>query len=216
MTRILLVSGSTREGSLHTTALRTATRFAPADITTTLYDGLRILPAFAPAEQPLPGTVTVLRHRVATADAVLFCTPEYAGSLPGSLKNLLDWLSEVNGLDGKPVAWLSVGASGQEDGAHTTLETVLAHGGARLLRAACIRIPLSPASVDPHGIVGDPRLHMAVQDVLRTLARSVAAPARPAQPPSWQAYSSVYPVVPRRDPSVVHYGQAQRRPPSFP
>jgi chromate reductase len=201
MTRILLISGSTREGSLHTSALRTAARFAPANITASLYDGLRSLPAFVPAEQTPPGAVALLRHRVDAADALLFSTPEYAGSLPGSLKNLLDWLVDGGELNGKPVAWLSVAAAGQDDGARATLETVLGHGNARVLRSACIRIPLSPEAVDAHGIVTDARLHMALLDMLHALARSLAVPL-PRQPPSWQAYSSLYPVVPRSDPSA--------------
>ena len=201
MTRILLISGSTREGSLHTAALRTAARFAPPDITATLYDGLRSLPAFVPDEPIPPGAVALLRHRVDAADAVLFSTPEYAGSLPGSLKNLLDWLVDGGELDGKPVAWLSAAAPGQDEGARASLETVLGHGNARLLRAACIRIPISPEAVDAQGIVTDPRLHTALLDMLQALARSLAVTTPPRQPPSWQAYSSLYPVVPRRDTS---------------
>jgi NAD(P)H-dependent FMN reductase len=197
MTRILLISGSAREGSLHTAALRTAARFAPPEITTTLYAGLRGLPAFVPAEQPVPDAVTILRHQVDAADAMLFSTPEYAGSLPGSLKNLLDWLVDGGELDGKPVAWLSVSAPGQDESARATLETVLAHGHARLLRPACIRVPQRPEAVDPQGVIGDPQLRMALQDMLRALAR--ARPVRKPEQPSWQAYSSLYPVVTRNE-----------------
>jgi chromate reductase len=199
MTRILLISGSTLDGSLHTAALRTAARFAPPDITATLFDGLRALPAFVPGEQISPGAVALLRHRVNAADAVLFSTPEYTGSLPGTLKNLLDWLADGGDLNGKPVAWLSVSAAGEDDGARGMLETVVEHANARLLRPACIRIPLSPDAVDAQGIVADPRLHLALLDALQALARSLAAP-EPRQQPSWQAYSSLYPVVaPRQD-----------------
>jgi chromate reductase len=202
MTRILLVPGSIGEATLHTAALRTAVRFAPEGITATLYDGLRDLPAFVPGEPS--GAVTDLRRRVAAADAVLFSTPEYAGSLPGSLKNLLDWLVDGGQLHGKPVAWLSVAAPGQDDGARATLETVLGHANARLLQPVCMRFPLAPEAVDPQGIVTDPRLPMALLDMLQSLARSLAAPqAAPA--PSWQAYSSVYPViVPRPANPSVH------------
>src|SRR4051794_1023263 len=137
MTRILLISGSTRDDSLQNAALRTAARIAPAGVTASVYDGLRDIPAFVPGADPAPGAVTFLRHRVNGADGVLFCTPEFAGSLPGSLKNLLDWLVDGGELIGKPAAWLSV-SPGQDEGARATLETVLGHGGAGVLRAACI------------------------------------------------------------------------------
>jgi chromate reductase len=211
MTRILLISGSTLDGSLHTAALRTAARFAPPGIAATLYDGLRGLPAFVPAEATPPGAVAMLRHRAAASDAVLFSTPEYAGSIPGSLKNLIDWLVDGGDLDGKPAAWLSVAASGQDEGAVAALESVLGHANARVLRSACIRVPLGPEAVDQQGNVADPRLHMALADMVQALARSLAAP-EPRQQPSWQAYSSLYPVVPQRDMSALR----RRRPQSWP
>ena len=198
MTRILLITGGTSEGSLHTAALRTAVRFAPAEVTATLYDGLRGLPAFVPGEQPVPAAVAGLRTEVEAAGALLFSTPEYAGSLPGSLKNLLDWLVDGGDLSGKPAAWLSVAAPGDDESALTALQTALSFGNARLLRPACVRVPLDPGAVDAQGIVTDPQLHRAVQDILQSLLRSAAAP-RPRAQPSWQAYSSVFPVVMRRD-----------------
>jgi NAD(P)H-dependent FMN reductase len=203
MTRVLLISGNTRDGSLHTAALRTTARVAPAGITASLYDGLRDLPAFLAGEHPPPGVVAYLRARTDAADAVLFCTPEYAGSMPGSLKNLLDWLVDGGSLQGKPAAWLSVAAPGQDDGARALLETVLGHAGARLLRPACIRIPLGPEAVDAQGLVDDERLHTALRDVLDALARSLSVPEA-RETPSWQAYSTVLPIVQRRTTPRAH------------
>jgi chromate reductase len=205
VTRILLISGSTRDDSLHTAAMHTAARSAPAGITATRYDGLRDLPPFIPADEaPTPGPVQFLRFQVGGADAVLFCTPEYAGSLPGSLKNLLDWLIGSGSLDGMPAAWLSVAAPGQDDGARAALETVLAHCGARLVRPACIRVPLTPDAIDARGTIDDMQLHTALLDVLHGLARSTV-PAAPSDQPSWQAYSSVFPVVMRQRPQRPHH-----------
>jgi NAD(P)H-dependent FMN reductase len=201
MTRILLITGGTSEGSLHTAALRTAVRFAPAGLTATVYDGLRGLPAFVPGEQPVPAAVARLRDEVEAAQALLFSTPEYAGSLPGSLKNLLDWLVDGGDLAGKPAAWLSVAAPGEDESALTALQTALSFGNARLQRPACIRVPLDPAAVDARGLVTDPQLHQAVLDILTSLVRSADAP-RPRAQPSWQAYSSVFPVVMRKDAST--------------
>jgi NAD(P)H-dependent FMN reductase len=90
---ILLVSGSTREGSSNAAALRTAAAVAPDGVRTELYQGLAGLPAFNPDHDvdPLPAPVGEPRARIDAAHAVLFCAPEYAGTLPGSFKNLLDW-----------------------------------------------------------------------------------------------------------------------------
>ncbi|MGK5678371.1 NADPH-dependent FMN reductase [Actinoplanes sp. URMC 104] len=202
MTRILLISGSTREDSLQTAALRTAARFAPEEINAGLFEGLRSLPAFVPGDPSPHDTVVLLRHQVRIADAVLISTPEYAGSVPGSLKNLLDWLVEDNLLDGKPVAWLSVAGEGEDFLARSTLEAVLGHANAKILKAACVRVPIDPAAVDGSGLVTDERLHQALQDVLQAMVRVLSmsdAPPRPA----WQHYSTVLPVIQRRDNSTL-------------
>lgn len=195
MTRILLVSGNTRDGSIHTAAMRTAMRSAPPPVDARLYPGLRALPAFVPGQYPPPDEVADLRLQVGGADAVLFSSPEFAGSVPGSLKNLLDWLVDGGDLTGKPVAWLSVAAPGQDDGARAALESVLGHAAARVLPAACVRIPLDPSAVGPDGTVADPQLHLALADMLQVVARALAE--RPRSQPSWQVHSSVFPVVQR-------------------
>ncbi|HET6480793.1 MAG TPA: NAD(P)H-dependent oxidoreductase [Actinoplanes sp.] len=208
MTRILLISGSTREDSLHTAALRTAAWGAPDEINAGLFEGLRHLPAYVPGESSPHDTVVLLRHQVRIADAVLISTPEYVGSLPGALKNLLDWLIEDDLLAGKPVAWLSLAHAHEDDGARATLETVLDHASAKVLRAACIRLPIDPATIDDRGLVTDPRLHLALQDALQGLARMLALTAAPPRP-AWQTYSSVFPVIERRDNSALPDWQAR-------
>jgi chromate reductase, NAD(P)H dehydrogenase (quinone) len=195
MTRILLVSGSTAFGSVQSAALRTAARRPPAGIDVTLFDGLRDLPAFVPGQLSPPSAVMLLRHQVTNADALLFSTPEYAGSLPGSLKNLVEWLVAGGELAGKPVAWLSVMAPGHDENACATLEAALAHGNARLLTACCLRIPVAPTAVDAHGLVTDPRLHQGLDDVLQSIVRALEERKAPAEQPSWQHFSSVLPVI---------------------
>ena len=114
-TRILLVSGSTRGGSANTAALRTMRAVAGRPVTAVLYEGLSTLPAFNPDDdrEPLPPAPAELRREIAAADAVVFCTPEYAGSLPGSFKNLLDWTVGGGEMYGKPTAWINVAAPGR-------------------------------------------------------------------------------------------------------
>jgi NAD(P)H-dependent FMN reductase len=92
---VVLISGSLREGSTNTAVLRTATELADAPVTPTLYGGMADLPHFNPDDdregEPVHAAVAELRAQIAAADAVLLCTPEYAGALPGALKNLLEW-----------------------------------------------------------------------------------------------------------------------------
>src|SRR3954453_23977923 len=92
MKKLLLVSGSTRRGSTNSAALHTAADLLEG-ATGTVYEALAELPAFNPAAHPAPrpAAVTAMRDQIAAADAVVFCTPEYAGTLPGSFKNLLAW-----------------------------------------------------------------------------------------------------------------------------
>jgi len=89
--RLLLVSGSLRAGSTNTAVLETARTLAPHGVTTVLYRGMAGLPHFNPDDdregEAVHGTVAELRAQVAAADALLICTPEYAGALPGALKN---------------------------------------------------------------------------------------------------------------------------------
>ena len=116
--RILLISGSTRRGSGNTAALRTVQAMAPEGITAEMYSGLASLPAFSPDEdEHPPGPAAELRERIAAADALLFCTPEYAGTLPGSLKNLLDWTVGGGEIYGKPVGWINIAMGGRGTGA---------------------------------------------------------------------------------------------------
>jgi NAD(P)H-dependent FMN reductase len=198
MTRILLISGSLRTGSLHTAALRAVDRIAPDGVTTAFYSDLRILPPYVPGEESAPPGVALLRHTVGTADALLFSTPEYAGSLPGGLKTMLEWLVDAGDLAGKPAAWLSISPAGHDESALATLQSVLSHGRARVLRSACIRIPLGPESAGADGIVADGQLDLALTDMVAALVRAAAAPSQRSEP-SWQTYSSVFPVVMRRN-----------------
>jgi chromate reductase len=125
-TRILLISGSTRRGSGNTAALRTVQATAPEGITAEIYQGLAALPAFSPDEdEKPPGPAADLRARIAAADGLLFCTPEYAGTLPGSLKNLLDWTVGGGEIYGKPVGWINVAVGGRDPAIRAALGAAL-------------------------------------------------------------------------------------------
>jgi chromate reductase, NAD(P)H dehydrogenase (quinone) len=166
-TRVLLISGSTRNGSANTAALATAAELAPAGITAVLYGGLADLPAFNPDHDGdlLPPVAAGLRGEIAAAAAVLFCAPEYAGTLPGSFKNLLDWTVGGGQLNEKPVAWLNVAAPGRGAGAAATLASVLSYVGAVVVGAACRDIQVPRTAITADGRVSDPRFATEVAGV---------------------------------------------------
>jgi NAD(P)H-dependent FMN reductase len=170
--RILLVSGSTRSGSTNTALLRTARDARPAGVEAELYEGLAGLPHFNPDDdvEPLPDAVADLRARIAAADAVLFCTPEYAGALPGSFKNLLDWTVGGPEMYGKPVAWVNASASPTRAAkAHESLETVLRTIHADVVAEACRHVAVARGRV-VGGLVADPGARAGIAEVLAVLA----------------------------------------------
>lgn len=171
---VLLISGSTRAGSTSSAVLRTA---AALDPDTVFAPGLAELPAFDPDDDvdPLPVAVGVLRTRLERAAAVLVCTPEYAGALPGAMKNLLDWTVGATGFRDLPVGWInaaSPAAPTKAAGAHAELATVLGYVEARVVGDACRRVPLSRAAVGPDGLVADAGARDAIAAALDALRRS--------------------------------------------
>jgi chromate reductase len=112
--RVLGISGSLRRDSLNTALLRAAAARLPAGAELIEYEGLRQVPPYDEDVEAAatPAAVEELRAAVRDADAVLIATPEYNSSIPGQLKNALDWVSRPAGrsaLNGKPAA--AIGAS---------------------------------------------------------------------------------------------------------
>lgn len=92
---MLLISGSARTGSTNTAVLQTAAALAPVGIGAKLLEGIGDLPLFNPDDDAegasVPPAVAAMRAEVAGAEAILICTPEYAGALPAAMKNVLEW-----------------------------------------------------------------------------------------------------------------------------
>ena len=104
--RVLAICGSLQDKSSNLTLLQTAIGLAPAGVEVVLYDGLRELPHFNP-DLEREGTLSVvdeLRRAVSESDALLIASPEYGHSVPGSLKNAIDWLIGTGELERKLVA----------------------------------------------------------------------------------------------------------------
>jgi chromate reductase len=183
--RVLGVSGSLRRRSYNTGLLRAAAELFGEDVQFELLDGLKAVPPYDEDDDigPAPAAVAALRATVAGADAVLFATPEYNSSVPGQLKNALDWISRpliASPLRNKPVA--VVGASSGVFGAvwsQAELRKVLAAIGARVLEG---ELPVGRASTrfDADGNLVDEEIREQLADVARSLV--AAARERAAAP----------------------------------
>ena len=170
--RLLLICGSLRSGSTNEALLQTVASLLPDDVTADLYDGMGRLPHFNPDDDhdPLPDIVVDLRNRISDATAILVSTPEYAGAMPGSLKNLLDWT--VGGVEtsDKPAAWINISTSpSQARKTHESLSTVLRYTGTNVIEAACVRVPVDRDAIGVNGVIEDASLRAAITAAVRTL-----------------------------------------------
>jgi chromate reductase, NAD(P)H dehydrogenase (quinone) len=175
MVTVLLINGSLRAGSTNGAALKTAAAVAPPGSHAVMYGGLGELPHFNPdVEQGvLPEPVVELRAQLRAADAVLFSTPEYAGGLPGSFKNLLDW-TVGEGLHAKVVGWVNSSAhAGGAEHAHAMLRTVLGYVNADVVEAACVRAYVRRDTVGADGTVSNPAARQAIGAAMHALVERV-------------------------------------------
>ncbi|PRZ44107.1 NAD(P)H-dependent FMN reductase [Antricoccus suffuscus] len=168
--KLLLISGSTRTASTNAAALRSVRTAVPDGWETAIYAGLSDLPAFNPDGD---GDVAVqrLREQIDWADAVVFSTPEYAGTLPGSLKNLLDWTVGGGELNEKPCGVLNVAATGRGAGAAEHLRMVLRYVDAQILEG--VDSPVGRDDVGPDGLVDNPAFQTGAAALIDQLIRAV-------------------------------------------
>jgi chromate reductase len=170
--RILAVSGSLRRDSLNSALLAAAAADRPAGVELVVWRSLAGVPAFDEDIEVVPAAVAELRDEIARADGVLIATPEYNASVPGALKNALDWASRpfaTNVLRGKPVA--VVGASQGLFGAvwaQAELRKVLAAIGAVVLEAE-LSVPSAHTAFDEQGRLRDPELARGLRSVVQEL-----------------------------------------------
>ena len=176
--RLLGIAGSLRSGSHNRALLRAAAALLPPDAELQEWRGLADLPAY---DEDLdgactPAPVAALRRAIAATDGVIIATPEYNGSVPGALKNALDWASRPwpdNALRSKPVC--VIGASTGLFGAvwaQAELRKILDTIGADVIEMG---LPVGQAheAFDQDGSLADPELRV-------TLSASVAALTRRA------------------------------------
>jgi chromate reductase len=171
--KVLGISGSLRRDSHNTKLLRAAEELLPAGAEFELWDGLKAVPPFNEDDEPGTPVVASLREAVAEADVLLFATPEYNASVPGQLKNAVDWLSRpvaTSVLRGKPA--LAIGASTGAFGAvwaQAELRKVLATAGARVVEAE-VALGHANEKFDESGALVDGEIEEQLLEALEVLA----------------------------------------------
>jgi chromate reductase len=167
--KLLGISGSLRRDSYNSLLLGNVRELIDDDVELEIYDALKDVPPFDEDDESEPApAVAHLRDAIAGADAILFATPEYNSSIPGQLKNAVDWASRplaTAPLRNKPVA--VVGAStGMFGGvwAQAELRKVLASTGARVLDLE-LAVPLASSQFDEAGRLADDELRARLAEV---------------------------------------------------
>jgi chromate reductase len=180
--KVLGLSGSLRHDSYNTKLLLAAEELLPDGVELELFANLKAIPPYDEDDdvEPAPGPVADLRRAVADADAVLISTPEYNSSVPGQLKNAIDWISRplaTNPLRNKPVA--VVGASTGAFGAvwsQAELRKVLGATGARVVEVE-VAVGHAPTRFDANGRLVDD----SIREQLADTVDAVVAEVRPVR-----------------------------------
>ena len=176
--RILGIAGSLRRQSHNRKLLGAAEELLPPGVGFERFDGLKAIPPYDADDdvEPASAPVRELREAIAAADAVLFCTPEYNASIPGVLKNALDWASRPfpdNALRGKPVAVVG-GSTGMFGAvwAQAELRKVAGALGAHVVDRE-LPVGLAEEAFTEAGRLAEQDLEAALGDVLAELLGGV-------------------------------------------
>jgi chromate reductase len=178
--RILAISGSLRRGSHNNMLLRAAGELLPHEYELVAWDELKDVPAYDEDDDvhPAPPAVAALREAITEADAVLIATPEYNSSIPGALKNALDWASRpiaTNVFRNKPVT--VIGASAGMFGAvwaQAELRKVLAAMGARVAEAE-VAVGHAGEKFDADGTLVDDEIREQLTDAISLLLDEICS-----------------------------------------
>jgi chromate reductase len=180
--RVLAISGSLRSGSYNTGLVRAALELAPPGVEIEPFRGLELIPPYdqdvdAPGTEP-PESVRRLREQIEAADALFFATPEYNGSVPGVLKNAIDWASARH--RGSSFTNKTVGITGASTGAfgaiwaQRDLRRILGIAGARVIKGE-VAVAQAQNAFSEDG-------HLQDRIVARRLREHLAALVREAAP----------------------------------
>ena len=175
--KVLGIAGSLRRDSFNRKLLANAVEMLPADATLEIWDGLGDVPPYnEDLEDPAPEGVVRLRDALTGADALLIATPEYNHSIPGQLKNAIDWASRptaTNALRAKPAAVVGTSTGGfGAVWAQAETRKILRATGARVVEAE-LALGFAGRRFDPEGRLVDDDVREQLRDVVAQLVAEV-------------------------------------------
>jgi chromate reductase, NAD(P)H dehydrogenase (quinone) len=170
---VLAIAGSLRKGSLNKALVRAAVQVAPPGVVVEDFEELDGIPPFnEDIEKDTPEAVKKLKTRVAAADALLIATPEYNNSVPGVLKNAIDWASRPygdNSFEDKPVAIMSAGAQLGGVRAQLHLRQVFVYLNMHPINKPQVLVANAKTRIDASGEFTDPAIRDSIRQLLVAL-----------------------------------------------
>ncbi len=171
--KILAISGSTKLNSTSRNILNHIKAKYTNEIELEVFDGIEKLPHFNPSttDEETPKEVKEFRSKIEDADGVIFCTPEYVFSIPGSLKNAIEWCVSTTVFSHKPVAMIIAAASGEKAYESlslimTTIETVLPEESKLLIQGAKGKVNANSEITDTNTIE---QIETVIQSLIVTI-----------------------------------------------
>lgn len=167
---ILAICGSTRQRSANLHIINAIAQLGKEQLDITLFD-ITTLPHFNQdvSDEQAPDSVRAFREAVAKADGVLICTPEYVFSLPGVLKNAIEWTVSTTVFSDKPTALITASSSGEK--AHESLLLVMNTLGVKTTDELCLLISGVKSKLNAKGEVMDEQLLVKLNALIKALKR---------------------------------------------
>lgn len=162
---VFAICGSTRVQSANLSILQHIARLAPVEIEFEIYKDLAALPHFNPDhdKETAPTIIEELRNKIKNADGIIICTPEYVFSLPGALKNAIEWCVSTTIFSEKPVALITASASGVK--AHESLQLVMKTIYADVREETQLLVQGAKGKMNADGIITDETLLEQIKDL---------------------------------------------------
>lgn len=172
MKKIFAISGSTRKGSSNEAILKFIAEKYKDSIELELFEGIETLPHFSPdlTDDEISASVHSFRERISHADGVIVCSPEYVFSLPGSLKNAIEWCVSTTVFSGKATAIIV--ASGLGEKAFESLDLVLSTMEATIAEGAKLLISGVKGKISSEGEIHHEETLLKIDRLIETLIAS--------------------------------------------